>query len=140
MLFVPLVARFCATLIAALCIGGGTGYDPYATQGVYFMGTQVGVYEDDQQPDQCQDAAIEAERWPLVIAAVAPGNWPQGQCAAATYNALEWGQYWGPPPPAQAYVIESAALGPLPTWPRLLAQQTLKSNPALLVFWWPTSP
>lgn len=128
-----LVAHFCATLLAAaLCIGGGSApYDPHATTAVYFYGIQVGVYEDDQQPDQCSDTAIERVRWALVIAAVAPGGAPP--CPAATFTPLEWGQFWGPPPPASSYIIESATLGPLTGPAPKLTRQALRHKPGLLV-------
>jgi hypothetical protein len=134
-----LVGHFCATLLMTLCIGGATitPYDPNMTSGVYFMGTQVGVYLDDTQPNQCVGAGIERQRWSLVIAGNAPGAWPQDQCSAATYNALEWGQYWGKPPKAQAYIIESSNLGPLTRSAPVLTRQTLSHHPRLLIFWGP---
>lgn len=108
------IAHFCAVIMATLCIGGASNapYDPNATSGVYFMGTQVGVYEDDQQSNQCTNATIERARWPLVIAGIAPGAWPRGQCPSATFNALEWGQYWGRPPVAQAYIPSMSSATP----------------------------
>lgn len=95
----------------------------------------MGVYLDDTQKGQCADAAIERQHWQLVIAGNAPGFWPQDECPAATFNALEWGQYWGHLPRASAYILESSALGPLTSSAPVMTRRALGFKPGLVLFW-----
>lgn len=131
-----LIAHFCVTLAAALCIGGRAHpYDPLSTQPVYFYGVQAGVYVDDTQPNQCRDVGVERQKWALVIAGNAPGDWPQDRCPAATFNALEWGQFWGGLPASSAYILEGAKLGPLTTPAPEMTRRALAHRPGLIVYW-----
>lgn len=133
------IAQMCVALCsAALTIHGNpVPYTPYATHGVYLNGQPVGVEVDDTQRiwtghSECQDVALDRQHWSLVIAAIAP----EGQnCTDATYNAREWGQYWGHLPRASAYVLESYNLGPLTRPAPMMTRRAFGYHPALIIFY-----
>lgn len=135
-MFTTLIGYLCSALCTALLtVGGGNApYSPYATHPVFFAGSQVGVYVDDTQANQCTDVIADLVRWKLVIAGDPPGRWPRDKCPGAL-NALEWGQYWGPPPPAYAYILESSTLGPLTSAVPVLTRQALRYRPRIILYW-----
>lgn len=59
---------------------------------IYHNNTQIGIYVDDTDPNQCTDVARDrAMGWPIILSGrfVKPG-YASPYCPQATLNLVEW--------------------------------------------------
>lgn len=130
---IPLVGYFCLSESASVRSNPTSCNAPLVIRGarVLLLNRVVGVYVDNEVPDQCQVVATELKSYPLVIAGQAPGE-PKHKCRGAI-NALEWYPYsWQGAgvaplaiPSAPAYILQFRFHWPGQRAPTALQRATL---------------
>lgn len=134
----PIVGYFC---LPARC------NSPLVIRGtqVLLLNRVVGVYVDNEVPEQCTVVAIELKSYPLVIAGNAPSS--TLRCPGAV-NALEWYPYgWQGVgvaplaiPSAPAYILQfrfhwPGQRAPTPLQRATLLKQALTHHPKLVLWY-----
>lgn len=130
------------TLIGSFCASPNDSLLAWTPDGIFYAGRQIGVYVDDEVPDQAGVIGGLIGTW-LVVGGVPQGN-PATRFPGAI-AALEWYPFWKgsvylPPPPAMAYILQKTFAWP-GSKPPTAAQQAqllkdaLSHSPALVLWY-----
>lgn len=140
--FCALVA--CATLTITPGVPKGWPSNVYANGTVNLMGRPIGVYVDNEVPNQCEVVAESLQITPFVIAGQWGGLWPQVNRCKGAINAVEWYPIWGidswEPTPcgADAYILQYAFPSdhhPTARQRKMELRSTMRCHPRLVIWY-----